>query len=72
MKAIIITIISSYVFIFIIGGFLGFLFPGVNDNPTTSFFGPVYMGFIFLSTLIVACTLYIVNSIRNLNKSNDK
>ncbi|MFA1821801.1 hypothetical protein ACDX78_16740 [Virgibacillus oceani] len=71
MKAILITVICSYVFIFIIGGNVGFLFPGVDNNPSTSYFGPVYMGFIFLSVLIVACTLYIVDCIKKLNKNKD-
>ncbi|SHF85547.1 hypothetical protein [Ornithinibacillus halophilus] len=71
MKAIIITVICSYVFIFVLGSNVGFLFPGVFNKPETSYFGPVYMGFIFLSALIVACTLYIKNCIDKLNKNKE-
>ncbi|MFD2637313.1 hypothetical protein [Piscibacillus salipiscarius] len=66
MKAILATIIFSYVFVYIIGINLGFLFPGINS--ITGHFGPVYTGIIFLSALIVGCTIFIIERIEKLIK----
>ncbi|MBO1001581.1 hypothetical protein ACFSKI_16165 [Pseudogracilibacillus auburnensis] len=66
MRTILITMIFCYIFIFIIGAFLeDILFPwgGVRE----SHLKPIYLGIIFLSGLIVGCTLYIAELIKGQN-----
>ncbi len=63
MKAIIITMIICYIFVFFIGDLIShFIFPW--GGVTASYIKPIYIGIIFLSGLIVGCTLYIVEEIK--------
>ncbi|MFD1031549.1 hypothetical protein [Metaplanococcus flavidus] len=63
MKASIITIVLFYIIVFIIGvAIQDFIFPwgGVAE----SHLKPIYMGLIVLSGLIVGCTVYLADALK--------
>ncbi len=67
MKAVILTIVASYVFIFWLAPMVyNFIFPwgGVAETHLH----PIYFGIIFLSGLIMGCTLYLGSKIAALKK----
>ncbi len=69
MKAIIITMLVCYLFVFLFGNLIvELLFPvgGVAE----SYIKPIYLGIIFLSGLIVGCTIYLAEVIREGRKNN--
>jgi len=70
VKPILITMVVCYFFVFWLGMPLAdFLFPG--GGVKESYLKPIYMGIIFLSGLIMGCTVYIAELIKGL-KSDEK
>lgn len=65
MKAIIITMVCCYIFVFWIGVPLAdFIFPW--GGVTESYLKPIYLGIIFLSGLVMGCTIYLAELIKEL------
>lgn len=70
LKAVLITMISFYVLVFSLGvPFALYIFPG--GGVAESHLKPIYLGIVFLSGLIVGCTCYINELIKEL-KSDRK
>lgn len=69
MRAIIITMVVCYVSVFVIGDYISYIiFPW--GGVTASYVKPIYLGIIFLSGLIVGCTTYIAELIKEKNRRN--
>lgn len=67
---IIITMLLCYVFVFLLGvPIANIIFPG--DGVEASYLKPIYLGIVILSGLIVGCTCYISERIKEL-KSDKK
>lgn len=64
MRAIVITMITCYLVVFIFGNFISNVIFSSGGGVTQSYIYPIYLGIIFLSGLIVGCTLYIVEQIK--------
>ncbi len=64
MRAIVITMITCYLVVFIFGNFISNIIFSSGGDVTQSYINPIYLGIIFLSGLIVGCTLYIVEQIK--------
>lgn len=65
MKQILITMILCYVLVFWLGmPFANLIFPW--GGVTESHLKPIYLGIIFLSGLIVGCTVYIAKLIQKI------
>lgn len=68
MKAVLITVVSCYAVVFLFGSFIGdFLFPW--GSVAESYLKPIYLGIVLLSGLIVGCTVYLSELIKE-NKNN--
>jgi len=69
MRAIIITMVVCYLFVFLFGNLIvELLFPG--GDVAESYIKPIYLGVIFLSRLIVGCTIYLAEVIREGRMNN--
>lgn len=71
MKSILTTMVLCYIFVFWLGMPLAdFIFPW--GGVTESHLKPIYLGIVFLSGLIMGCTVYIIEFIKELQSGDKK